>query len=1060
MICLPKNIKDAFLDALKNGDLDVNALADMKDSAARRAEFDRVLGKDYGQTANTFFENGLMKEDQEAGLIAAVKQMAGLSDKAKQDYIAKISSMDRLLSPSEEKAFLADAVNQKLGVAVSQDQAKTLFTLAKKMDAANPANRGEVKNIGDLLDEIGKMPDLTESQKSDIDAIKAELNRQPSPDEVASSIRIKMNAGNTEIGPEVQDLARSYIAQGITDPEKLVEAVHAKLKETIPGITTRETMDAISGYGDYRQLSQDEVGTKLSDLKGQMQNLAKLDDMQNGEAPKKTGSERRAPSDEERRLIQQVNEAKKKGGYDVKDPETQLKTALDSVKSRLKNQISDLETQIASGEKTVREQRSVDYDKEASDLKARRDDLKSQFDKIFGKTPLTDAQRVSMASKLLDRQIETLQSDLKEGNLYPAKPESKTPVTPELEAKRATLESLRAEREELRNIANPKATPEEKALAAYKARTAAKIEELQNRLDTGDFSPVDRSSKPIVHDDESANLKADLDRVKDIIQNAKDEQRAQEKQLTKDAIGKLQKLVKNSFGKDVPPEVQSQMDALKAKYQDENVGENLLGTSAAFINAQHEFSDYVHSLDEKPAWASIRDSLSNIYKNLFIGVKTGVKTTVLGTLNSAIEVVNRRIATGKVMGNVDLELKRQAVIANIKLGWETGSNSFINTSSDDASVFGANKHGHSEEFGHKDTLKEGNAVLTKAAEALNKTSRAIKYVAIDVLHKAPMMVTSSLNFADALDITASTIAKMDYAQKQGMDANAIFKDAVRVEPETTLGKIARNRAQQEMFRTLNLNNTALAEATSELQRAINKQVPTLGNYLIPMAKVPSSIISNQIENFGGGLATGTIDVVRGLGDLNELKKSGQESTPEGVQAMLKIGDGVRTLTRTVGIIGAAALLVSNLTKKDFYQDTYGNAYVKMGDYWLNTQAFGGAGAAITGTMMAKTGVDNPVFDYSKAAFEELKTAPLIDSLDSAVQSAESGKLLSSLVNSYLNPIFAQDIEKSLQQQSLNPALVGSLIRTVDQKAADDATSKAKAAATRKRNAAAKAKTDI
>ncbi|MCH7745024.1 MAG: hypothetical protein IIC84_03020, partial [Chloroflexi bacterium] len=87
-------------------------------------------------------------------------------------------------------------------------------------------------------------------------------------------------------------------------------------------------MDAISGYGQFRQLSKDEISVMLRDMKGQMQQVAKLEDMQAGQAPLKTGIERREASDEERRLIAEVNAAKKKGGFTVTDPASQLRTAM------------------------------------------------------------------------------------------------------------------------------------------------------------------------------------------------------------------------------------------------------------------------------------------------------------------------------------------------------------------------------------------------------------------------------------------------------------------------------------------------------------------------------------------------------------------------------------------------------------------------------------------------------------------------------------------------------------------------------------------------------------
>jgi hypothetical protein len=103
-----------------------------------------------------------------------------------------------------------------------------------------------------------------------------------------------------------QELAKGFIAQGVKGRDAIVDAVHDELKKAVPGITRREAMDAISGYGNYKPLTHDEAATQLSDIKGQLQQIAKLEDLQAGERIKKTGAERREPSEEENRLKGEV----------------------------------------------------------------------------------------------------------------------------------------------------------------------------------------------------------------------------------------------------------------------------------------------------------------------------------------------------------------------------------------------------------------------------------------------------------------------------------------------------------------------------------------------------------------------------------------------------------------------------------------------------------------------------------------------------------------------------------------------------------------------------------
>jgi hypothetical protein len=172
-----------------------------------------------------------------------------------------------------------------------------------------------------------------------------------------------------QLGGQIHQLAKTLVEGGITEREPLIDAVHGVLREIDPNITRREVMDAISGYGQWRPLSKDEIDVQLRDLKGQMQQVAKLEDMAAGQAPVKTGFERRTPSDAEKKLIQLVNRAKVMGGYKVTDPETQLRSALQAFKTRTANRITDLEERLAAGDYSVTPRaRRLELDPEAQRL--------------------------------------------------------------------------------------------------------------------------------------------------------------------------------------------------------------------------------------------------------------------------------------------------------------------------------------------------------------------------------------------------------------------------------------------------------------------------------------------------------------------------------------------------------------------------------------------------------------------------------------------------------------------------------------------------------------------
>jgi hypothetical protein len=181
-----------------------------------------------------------------------------------------------------------------------------------------------------------------------------------------------------DIGILVNNLARQFVEDGIKDRDSLVKAVHDVIKDAIPGITPRETADAISGYGKYKLLSKDEVSKQLRDIKGQLQQVSKLEDLQSKGSADKTGIERRTPSDEERRLINLVNEAKKKYGIEV-DPETKLKTSLQSLKTRLINEEKKLTERFNNRDFAVKEKTKAREDMEARFLRNKRDQAKKNL---------------------------------------------------------------------------------------------------------------------------------------------------------------------------------------------------------------------------------------------------------------------------------------------------------------------------------------------------------------------------------------------------------------------------------------------------------------------------------------------------------------------------------------------------------------------------------------------------------------------------------------------------------------------------------------------------------
>jgi hypothetical protein len=338
-------------------------------------------------------------------------------------------------------------------------------TNAESEAAADEAVDQIKKDVGSEPAEKAKEFDLDKERDRAIDNIKKRVEDGAPPEDLTAFIR---------------KLAENFVRRGVNERNALVDAVHGVIKEIAPEMDRRQVMDAISGYGDFKPLDPDAVKAQLRDLKGQMQQVAKLEDMQGGSAPAKTGVEHRTPSDEERRLIKQVNEMKRKGGFNVTDPAKQLKSALDGIKTRLTNQIADLTHQIETRTRIVKDKTKTPLDAEALALTKQRDALQEQFNQIFQKPELTDAQRLALAEKAADRQIVELERQIRMQEVFPKgkEPELKSAA---LDAKRARIEALKQEREYVRETLQPPPLPKTETEKTA-ARLENQIQELERQI--------------------------------------------------------------------------------------------------------------------------------------------------------------------------------------------------------------------------------------------------------------------------------------------------------------------------------------------------------------------------------------------------------------------------------------------------------------------------------------------------------------------------------------------------------------------------------------------------
>lgn len=134
--CLMPDARNRFTNALRNGTIDPYKLNQLS-SEERRAIFEKVIGdKNTAKEVNAAFEAKTLLKNQNLAYTSWAKKVAGITPEVRRDLITKIQRLDHILSPEEEKPFLEDLASTRLGVNVTQEEAKNISTLSHEITSA------------------------------------------------------------------------------------------------------------------------------------------------------------------------------------------------------------------------------------------------------------------------------------------------------------------------------------------------------------------------------------------------------------------------------------------------------------------------------------------------------------------------------------------------------------------------------------------------------------------------------------------------------------------------------------------------------------------------------------------------------------------------------------------------------------------------------------------------------------------------------------------------------------------------------------------------------------
>lgn len=436
----------------------------------------------------------------------ADEAQAAATMKALQDSVARQKSINRKTTPAQRSKVLADKIRTlKIG---QKGVLKSSTMVPELWDAAVEVVAQTVQAGGSLATAIEA--GLKKIRESDWYKKLQKDEQQDSEASFTSAVNEAMS-DDVESGPIriPKQMIREAVANGAKDIDSLVATIKEQLKDTYPDATDRQIRDAITEYGKVVNLNKDELSAEVRRIKRIGRIVSALEDVANKIRPLRSGLQRDKLDAEERALNKELREAMKDLPVDAEAQARELRTALDAAKTRARNRIEDLQREIDTRQRIPRSTTRIEPDAELQALIAEKEELEKEHDAIFGDKSLTGEERLKRVIDATRRSVEALEQKVRDKNVDPAKPQS-VPETPELKALRERREKLR---EEYRKLQEEAGVIARRKLDASKKAAKARIQELERRIDQGDFSK--KEVKPPVTDNELIRLQAEKMRLKE-----------------------------------------------------------------------------------------------------------------------------------------------------------------------------------------------------------------------------------------------------------------------------------------------------------------------------------------------------------------------------------------------------------------------------------------------------------------------------------------------------------------------------------------------------------------
>lgn len=145
--CIDIKVADKLRQAIENGDVSIDSIKKME-SKDRGDLFREYLGEKMGTKMNIGFEQRMNSEAKDILKKYIERELTRVPATSRKVLLNRLSKMENLINQEEGRPFLNELVSHKLGVQVTEDEAKTLINLANVAKKAKDKIPAEIISKG------------------------------------------------------------------------------------------------------------------------------------------------------------------------------------------------------------------------------------------------------------------------------------------------------------------------------------------------------------------------------------------------------------------------------------------------------------------------------------------------------------------------------------------------------------------------------------------------------------------------------------------------------------------------------------------------------------------------------------------------------------------------------------------------------------------------------------------------------------------------------------------------------------------------------------------------